>query len=305
MSAPLLLHVGYHKTATTWMQRSLFVPAHGYRQVMTHEEVWAHLVRPHGLRFDPEGPRALLAARLAALGPGEVPVISSEILSGLPFGGGRESDAYARRLAQVAPGARILVSIRAQLAILPSVYMQYVRRGGTMRPAAFFAGETYLGYFGFSPEHFEYDALVAHYQALFGAGNVHVLPQEALRRDMDGAVADLARFAGNDAFAGLAPGAREATGASEPEYAVPVLRRINHLRPTALNRAPALSLGPAAETAFRGASWLLRRPAAATLLGGRRRVTEEARRRFAGRFDASNARLAAICAHPLDLSGYS
>lgn len=304
MTAPLLLHVGYHKTATTWMQRSLFVPAHGYRPVMGHEEAWALLVRPHGLRFDPGPARALLAGRLAGLAPGEVPVVSSEILSGLPFQGGRESEAYAARLREVAPEARILVSIRAQLSILPSVYMQYVRRGGTMTPAAFFAGEPGLGYFGFSPEHFEYDALVARYQDLFGAANVFVLPQEALRRDLDGAAAALARFAGNGAFAGLAPGAREATGASDPEHAVPVLRRINHVRATVLNPAPMLGLGQASETLFRAASWALRRPAVAALLGDRRAVTAEVRRRFTGRFEASNARLAALCAHPIDLSSY-
>ena len=175
---PLLLHVGYHKTATTWMQRALFQEVHGYRPLLSHAEVFDLVVRPHGLRWDPAPARALIAERLAGVPGGQTPVISSEILSGLPFTGGRESDGLARRLAEVAEGLpaepRILVSIRAQMRMLPSVYMQYIRRGGTMPPETFFAGESEIGYFGFSPEHFEYDRFVALYQRLFGRAAVHV-----------------------------------------------------------------------------------------------------------------------------------
>ncbi|MGB0440235.1 MAG: hypothetical protein ACPGFC_09065, partial [Paracoccaceae bacterium] len=110
MTHPLLFHVGYHKTATTWMQRKLFTPTYGYRQLAEHEDVWRDVVRPHGFRFDPAAMRDLLAARAQDLAPGEVPVVSSEILSGHPFQGGHENDVYAERLARIAPNARILIS---------------------------------------------------------------------------------------------------------------------------------------------------------------------------------------------------
>ena len=57
------------------------------------------------------------------------------------------------------------------------------------------------------------------------------------------------------------------------------------------------------------ATWLalphaLRRPPLAPLLKGRRPVSDHVARRFAGRYDASNARLRALCGPALDLTGY-
>ncbi|WP_210528778.1 hypothetical protein [Rubellimicrobium arenae] len=304
MTRPLLLHVGYHKTATTWMQNALFTPVHGYRQVLSHKEVFDGLLRPHGLQFAPDAMRDLIAERRAQVPDNETPVISSELISGNPFFGGRESDDYARRLRDVAPDARILVSIREQTRILPSVYMQYIRRGGTMPIARFFDGESELGYFGFAPEHFEYDRLVGLYQDLFGAENVFVLPQEGLRKAMDDTAASLAEFAGNTGFQGLSPEARKVRGASDPEYAVPVLRRVNHIRTSALDRTPAISLGPASDSVFKGTSYLLRRPFVNSMFKARTPVSDYVRSRFAGHYAASNARLRDLVRHPVDLTSY-
>ncbi|GIT93271.1 hypothetical protein JANAI61_37290 [Jannaschia sp. AI_61] len=305
MTRRVLFHVGYHKTATTWMQRMLFTPAHGYAQIAGHGEADKFIMRPHGLVFDPSPMGDHIDRALAALPPDQTPVISSEILSGHPFEGGQGSDVLAERIAQIAPNARILISIRAQMRILPSVYMQYLLRGGTQRPAAFFAGTDEPGYLGFSPLHFEYDRLVAHYQGLFGVENVHVLTQESLRDDMDGAAARLATFAGNGAFGGLVPEARAVNAPSYPEYAVPVLRRVNQVQASTLNPAPLIRLGRTPKGLYKGLGYLLKRPLARRLLGQRRPVSDHVRDRFAGVFDASNQRLAELMAHQaLDLSAY-
>lgn len=304
MPKRLLLHVGYHKTATSWMQNLLFVPGHGYQQISTHKEVFSRIVQPHGLRFDPAPMRALIAERMAGLGEGEVPVISSEILSGHPFLGARESDVFAERLKQIAPDARILVSIRAQMSILPSVYMQYILRGGTMPYDRFFQGTEEPGYFGFSPEHFEYDRLIARYQALFGAENVYILTQESLKADMDGAVKALADFAGAVKFNGLMVSARRVHAASYPEYGVGVLRRLNHVQHSTLNPTPIISLGRTPRGLYKVAGYLLRRPPLSTLLADYRPVSTYVRARFQGHFTESNRQLSAIVTHPIDLSAY-
>jgi hypothetical protein len=308
VSAPLLLHVGYHKTATSWMQQRLFVPGHGYAPLMDHSQVDRLLVRPHGLEFDPGPARALIAERRAeaerAHGPGLVPVISSELLSGHPFYGGRESDDLARRLALVAPDARVLISIRAQRRILPSVYMQYLLRGGTMTPAEFFAGEATWGFFGFSPVHFEYDRLVALYHGLFGGERVHLIQQEAIAADMDAAAAALAAEIGAARFEGLDEAARAVYAPSYPEHAVWALRRVNQVQASVLNPRPALSLGTTPAGLYRLAGGALRRAPLPSRLADRRPVSEEVSRRFAGRFAASNARLAALHDRPLDLARY-
>ena len=305
MATQPLLHIGYHKTATTWMQRLLFVPEHGYRQIAGHSEVFEHIVAPHGLAFDPAAMRDHIARAKEALGAAEVPVISSEILSGHPFFGGIDSDVYARRLAEIAPDARILISIRSQLKILPSVYMQYILRGGTMTPAQFFSGECELGYFAFRAEHFEYDRLIGLYRSLFGAGQVHVLTQESLTADMGAAAAKLARFCGNRAFDGLDDAERRVHAASYPEHAAPILRRINHIQTSVLNRNPVISLGTTPYGLYRAFGGVLKRRPLAPLLRRYRPVTAVVKARFTGHFTASNTRLAGMLGADVDLSDYT
>lgn len=304
MPQQLLIHIGYHKTATTWMQRQLFQPVHGYRQICGHQEVFDLIVKPHGLRFDPAPMQALISRGIESLAKGEVPVISSEILSGHPFKGGRENDVYAERLQQIAPGARILISIRDQLRILPSVYMQYILRGGTMPPSVFFDGTQELGYFAFTPEHFEYDLLLAHYQKLFGAENVHVLPQEGLQRDRDTVLQRLAEFACNSSYAGLASDAVKPVGASYPEYSSGILRRINQVQKSTLTPWPIVSLGTTPHGIYKLAGYLMKRPPVSSVIRQRKPVTDHVRHRFAGHFVRSNSSLARLVTHPIDLSAY-
>jgi hypothetical protein len=300
MSGPLLLHVGYHKTGTTWLQRVLFTGRFGWAPLMSHEEVFATITRPHALAFDPAPAQALIAARA---GPGAANVISSEILSGHPFYGARESAEFARRLAAVAPGARILITIREQMRIMTSVYMQYLSRAGTLAPEAFFRDDPVVGFTGFDPVHYEYHRLAGLYQQLFGAASVLVATQEALARDPAGFAARIAAFAGNP----VRPAAAELAGGREavsyPEYAAPLLRRANFLRagPAGL---PVADLGAAGRGLYRLAGGLARLRPVAALMGGRRPVLAHVQARFAGRFAASNRALAAMLADPPDLAGY-
>lgn len=285
------------------MQQRLFVPEHGYHQIARHAEVWEHVVAPHGLLFDPAAMRGLIAAELARLPKDKVPVISSEILSGHPFFGGIGSDVYADRLKAIAPDARILISIRSQMRILTSVYMQYLLRGGPVGYKTFFKGDPELGFYGFRPEHFEYDRLVAYYQKLFGAENVHVITQESLKSDMDGATRRLAGFCGNRGFDGVLKTHRAAYAPSYPEYAVPLLRRINKFQTSVLTPAPTIRFGTTPFGLYRAAGYLLRRPPFSWILGGYHPVTAHVQRTFAGRFDDSNRRLADLAPY-LDLAEY-
>lgn len=304
MVKSLLLHIGYHKTATSWMQQRLFVNEHGYHQIARHPEVWKHVVGPHGLLFDPEEMRGVIRKEIDRLPAGKVPVISSEIMSGHPFFGGMGSDDYARRLKAIAPDAKIVISIRSQVRILTSVYMQYLLRGGTMGPKKFFAGDPDLGFHGFRPEHFEYHRLVALYQDLFGAGNVHIITQESLKKDMDATMRRLADFAGNSEFAGVLPTHRGAYAPSYPEYAVPLLRRINKFQKSVLTPAPTIRIGTTPYGFYRAFGYILRRPPFSNVLKNYHPVSAYVARNFAGHYDESNRQLAQIVHHDLDLTDY-
>ena len=300
--SPVLFHVGYHKTATTWMQARLFQPAYGYRQVASHEDVFRHVVSPHGLYFDAAEMRGLLAERLE--GCGEVPVVSSEIMIGHPFYGGHGSDVYAERIKAICPNARILVSIRRQASILPSVYMQYLLRGGTQSVEAFFTGKQDIGYFGFDPLHFAYDRLIGRYMELFGAENVLVVTQEALRDDMQEVSRTIARFSGNTAFDRLSDTDTRVQSPSYPEYAIPLLRRINHFQHSTLNPRPVVSFGRTPYGLYKIAGFLTKRPLVGRMMKTHRPATHFVRKTFSGYYDDSNARLRALLGDRPDLAGY-
>lgn len=304
-TSPLLIHIGYHKTATTWLQRALFVPEFGYHPLMSHDEVFELISRPHDLVFDPAAAQDWIAQKSAATPENCTPVISSEILSGNMFFGGRESASLAHRLHKIAPKARILVTIRAQERILPSVYMQYLLRGGTLPAEKFFSGKAALGYTPFDPAHFEYHRLVGLYQTLFGADNVLVSTQEKLAKDRPGALEDIANFAGLTFNAQTGVPTTKAQGVSYPEYAAGVLRRINHVQTgpvqTSLEHAPNSPPG----RLYKSVGGLINRSPFHNSLKSRKPVTAYVARQFDGAYRESNQMLKDLIKHPIDLSAYT
>ena len=165
-------------------------------------------------RAEPLG--ALIAERAGQADDGTVPVISSETLCGNPFYGGTGATTYARTLAEAVPDAHILITIREQLRMLTSVYMQYISRGGTKRPEAFFLEENAPGYARFSAAHFRYHRLVELYRDLFGPDNVLVLTQERMAGDLAGYLATLAAFADSPCARGC-PGTPSAPARAIPK----------------------------------------------------------------------------------------
>lgn len=181
-----LVHIGYHKTGTTWLQNHVFVPERGYQAPWTVRsgEAIEHLVLSNEFRFQPETVRS---AFQTALDPaaGQVPVISHEDLCGYPVLHRYYGASVARRLHAVFPGARILMVVREQRSALLSLYRQYIKQGGQWPLAVFIGSGAERP--GFRPicrlDHLEYHLLVEHYQALFGPEQVLVLPYEWLRED--------------------------------------------------------------------------------------------------------------------------
>jgi hypothetical protein len=300
---PLLIHTGYHKTGTTWMQRVLFRHQAGFHALMTHDDVFDLITRPASLAFDPEPARRLIVERAAATPADAVNLISSEILSGNPFYGGRDSRDFAERLHRIAPRARILITIREQIAMAASIYMQYLSRGGCLTKEAFFTETPAPGYFAFDPSHLEFHRLVGYYRTLFGPENVLVLTQESLKRDVRGFADGIASFSGNRTPISDRHLGRKAFGVSYPEYAAPILRRMNHLRAGPVRPDSLIDLGRFGENLYRATGWVARRPTVRALFGSREPIRRFLARLYADRFVESNRALAAFYPE-LDLGGY-
>jgi len=258
------------------------------------------------LEFDAKAVRAQMEAISATLPEDQTPVLSSEILVGNPFLGGRESDVFAQRLKQVFPEARILITIRAQQKIILSTYAQYVKRGGTMTAAQFFSGAPDMGYYGFDLNHFLYDRLVQFYQSLFGAENVYVCTQESFKGDLQAACQGIAAFAGNARFAQLQSEDTQRVGVSVPEYVLPLQRRVNYVRVSTLDPNPVIALSRKAgqDMLFRAVSKLASLSPVRRAAKNLRPITKEIIPMTSGQYEASNKRLQEIVHNALDLSGY-
>ena len=196
----LLIHIGYHKTGSSWLQRRLFSDADQSFSLPLdrREDVHRRIVMPNALDFSADRCREQLEPKLTAGTLNRVPVISSERLCGSPYSGGYDSKELANRLHAAFPEARVLIVIREQVSMLVSTYKAYVDKGGTCTLKEFFSPP--LRAPGripwFDPMHFAYDRLIAHYQSLFGRPNVLVMTFEQLRIDPIAFSETICTFAG-------------------------------------------------------------------------------------------------------------
>jgi len=180
-----LIHAGYHRTASTWLQRGFFASLADVHRP-SRAAITQALIAPHALHFDPGEARHRLAPTRQRV------VLSMEALSGYPHNAGLNgclAKDVASRLQRTFPDAHVMFVIRSQPEVISASYAQYVRRGGTASPNAYlWPQEAQTRYRAdkaprFSVEHFDYLPLLRLYRELFGAERVFVYLYEALRAD--------------------------------------------------------------------------------------------------------------------------
>jgi hypothetical protein len=187
-----ILHIGAHKTASSWFQKKVYPAALSHRMA---DRILVRRTLLGGGAYDFD---AGAARQALGFDTGEGPlVICEEDLSGVLHSGFASTyvaKETAARLHDMAPEAQIVIFVRAQPAAALSHYQQYLREGGTASLRRYLFPETYrhLGksrVFKFPHFRFaqlDYRGLVEHYDSLFGRPNVHVFAYEQLARDRDG-----------------------------------------------------------------------------------------------------------------------
>lgn len=189
MKNTVLIHIGYHKTGSTWLRNEIFID---------ESDIFSPIKREHGghsqfadhFVCDEEGyilnsfdtnEKVLKQNQseiLSTYKGNKIKVISHERLSGNPHSAGFDASIIANRIKTTFPNGKILIVIREQKSFILSNYFQYLSIGGT------FGIKRYLTtkYDGvrpkFSPNHIDYYGLISTYQELFGKENVLVLPYE-------------------------------------------------------------------------------------------------------------------------------
>jgi hypothetical protein len=303
-----LIHIGLHKTGTTWLQQSIFNDERfGFARVRPNAIVDDAFLTGNPYSFDAQRAAELLRPFIDdATAAGRVPVLSHERLSGNPVLDRWDARVVADRLRETLPDARVLIVIREQRSMMLSMYKQYVRTSGTLPverlwrdrrpeeqrwPAADLAA-------------FEYEHLIAYYRSRFGEEAVLALPYELIQHDP-------AAFAGRIlSFAGLEPAAEVPAGRRNValpgamvgaiRFSNKVLRAFGLLDPF----GGPVTNGKIADLRARSIRTLIRRTPNALSRPFDRRLQQAVARVADGRFDDSNRRTAALIGFDLGALGY-
>jgi hypothetical protein len=200
-----LVHIGWPKTATTWLQEKVFLEELGYVQPFSREDVIRDLVLPDQLAFDVDDVRRRWDGRLLELSQDLVPVISHERLCGV-LQNRLESVVIGERILSAVRDPKILIVVREQRAAMLAAWQQYVRSGGSPEsgPAVrglrdYYGTETWRRSVLPPPgdlRYFEYHRLVEWYVGRLGPSRVLVLPFELLRRAPDEFYGKVSEFSG-------------------------------------------------------------------------------------------------------------
>ncbi|NQY09663.1 MAG: sulfotransferase domain-containing protein [Flavobacteriales bacterium] len=206
----VLIHIGFHKTGTTWLQNEMFVAQNktfcplSTRDNKRSSLAWHFIFDEHQYllnSFDLN--ETIIKRELDAILKkkedqinNRIYVMSHERLCGYSQSGGFDSSIIAGRIKNIFPKGKILILLREQKSFIKSDYFQYLSVGGTH------GFEKYLNLKydgkrpGFSPNHINYYPIVSKYQELFGKENVLVLPYELFKKDKLDFIKRLSVFVG-------------------------------------------------------------------------------------------------------------
>jgi hypothetical protein len=311
----VLLHIGYHKTATTWFQSELFVRAElGFESLSDRNLVHRALCIPHPLAKGTNGSlRQIVSEAQRATARGSHFVISHERLSGYPASGGFDSGLIADRLKLRFPNARVLCLFREQRAMILSAWRQQVVDGGGSSLRRFIdPPEPQLRRMPlFDAAMYQYSRLLEHYRALFGADNILFLPYEAFCAQPPATLSRLAQLLGNRRLQDSAHELATSMKTPNPSLSLPVLhlqRFLNvHFARTQLSPDCMLDFGGKPIRAIaRAIDRVLGRNVLRPIDGYMRRMAmERIATRFRGYFDEDNSRLESLINMPLRDLGYN
>lgn len=179
-----VIHVGIHKTASTFLQRRFFPAIKGIRFCegqRTHKRFMRYLIDTDDLEFSQFTAMELFENDSASVAPAPATLLSDEQLYGSAWDGCALRKRICDRLVTLFPEAQIVVVLRNQFDLLQSLYLQYVKTGGSAHWRDFLHAKVHP--LIISDAYFKYGNYIAYLMKLFGNDRVTVLLYEDLKSD--------------------------------------------------------------------------------------------------------------------------
>ena len=185
----IYLHIGLHKTATTFFQQAVFPALSNEFDIIAGRDT-IKLVREITTTDNQEFNSDKIHKLIADLTTGERPIlITSENLSGNPGIKYMNRSLVLNRLADLFPKAQLILGLREHWGLIGSMYKLYIQNGGTktfdnyvFQNDRIYPDETYFGIYNrISLAMFNYCSLLDQLVGLFGKANIHIFNFEQFK----------------------------------------------------------------------------------------------------------------------------
>lgn len=190
----VVIHIGYHKTGTSWLQEEVFPKASNAWQPYSYEEISNRFVHTSPYVFKASEILREIRERAPSGADAKILLISSERLSGSPHSGGFDQRCIIQRLHKTFPNAKIVIGIREQFSCIESCYKEYVRGGGIASLEQYIRPPRPEHFPYFNPDFFNYYRLVKKYSNIFGNKKIGVFPIELLKLDSKRYLREIMKF---------------------------------------------------------------------------------------------------------------
>ncbi|MCK5666181.1 MAG: sulfotransferase, partial [Thiotrichaceae bacterium] len=193
-----LIHVGFPKALSSWMQVNLFKPENGFKQVMKPFQIQPVIINPTCFKYRADEVYASLDMKISESKDlnNKVPVITSEALSGNLFCGGYNAKELADRVVTAFPDARILIIVREQKSMIRALYNTQILWGLPHSIERMLVPVVPSMSSQFSHDYLRYDEIVNYYMSQLGKDRVLVLPYELFQQAPDKFIASIYEFSG-------------------------------------------------------------------------------------------------------------
>jgi len=170
---PAIFHIGYPKSASTWLQENFF-PKIRNIEFINRANTNDIFVDSDVFLFDPVKIRNTFVSEKTLLFSSES--ITTTINKG--WHNGVFAKTQADKIKSAYPDSKILIIIRNQQSLITSAYQQFIKNGGVESFNIYLNSNKYFRY-----EHLLFHQQIKYYEKLFGFKNVHVYMYEDFLRN--------------------------------------------------------------------------------------------------------------------------
>lgn len=179
MSGSPLIHIGFYRTASSWLQKHNFQPASGYQQLLDPFGTQLLLIDPSPFSYSPQNTLQTVEQQVPAnLLENKQAVVTAETLSGDIMCGGYDAKQNADRLKSTWPQAKVLLVTREQKQLIRSMYKTMVVWGLPHGIKHLLSPPDPRTAPQFNLDFVRFGRLAEYHASLYGAENLLVLPYE-------------------------------------------------------------------------------------------------------------------------------